>query len=298
MSSILSVTLARSPAKLTPKSRRTGLFALEQIRKMRGGTQPYLMRCSDGAYYVVKFQNNPQGSRILANELICSRLAARLGLPVANGVVVAVDQGLIQDTDELRVELPRRWKLCQGGRCFGSRFLGDPSQTALRDMLPPNQLRVCHNGEDFLGMLVFDVWTSNIDNRQVVFVPYGEPYRYSAVMIDHGLCFGGQAWELSADGCRFLYLDKIPYENVSGIEQFEPWLSRLEGEIDENFLKAATSELPEEWYGCETAALHRLLEQLNDRRTEVRRLIAALTKSTPRFFPNWGQIGSQCATAG
>jgi hypothetical protein len=54
-------------------------LALEQIRRMRGGAQSHLMRCSDGEYYVVKFQNNPQGVRILANELLATRLGARLG---------------------------------------------------------------------------------------------------------------------------------------------------------------------------------------------------------------------------
>ena len=41
--------------------------ALEHIRRMRGGAQAHLMRCSDSFYYVVKFQNNPQHVRILAN---------------------------------------------------------------------------------------------------------------------------------------------------------------------------------------------------------------------------------------
>jgi hypothetical protein len=54
---------------------------------MRGGAQSHLMRCESKAapgeesYYVVKFQNNPQGTRILANELLGTRLAARMGLP-------------------------------------------------------------------------------------------------------------------------------------------------------------------------------------------------------------------------
>jgi len=38
------------------------------------------MRCDDGHYYVVKFQNNPQGARILANEMLAGRLALALGL--------------------------------------------------------------------------------------------------------------------------------------------------------------------------------------------------------------------------
>jgi hypothetical protein len=33
---------------------------------MRGGAQSHLMRCGDGHYYVVKFQNNPPHRRIRA----------------------------------------------------------------------------------------------------------------------------------------------------------------------------------------------------------------------------------------
>ena len=57
------------------------LRALEQIRRMRGGVQWHLMRCNDGYYYVVKFQNSLQHSRVLVNELLGTRLAARPGLP-------------------------------------------------------------------------------------------------------------------------------------------------------------------------------------------------------------------------
>jgi hypothetical protein len=53
--------------------------ALEQIPRMRSGAQSHLMRCADGHYYVVKFQNNPQHRRILVNELLGTRLASRLG---------------------------------------------------------------------------------------------------------------------------------------------------------------------------------------------------------------------------
>jgi hypothetical protein len=55
--------------------------ALEQIRRMRGGAQSHLMRCDDGGYCVVKFQNNPQHKSVLVNELLGTRLAGRLGCP-------------------------------------------------------------------------------------------------------------------------------------------------------------------------------------------------------------------------
>ena len=47
---------------------------------MRGGAQSHLMLASDGNLYVVKFSNNPQHVRVLANELLATRLAAAVGL--------------------------------------------------------------------------------------------------------------------------------------------------------------------------------------------------------------------------
>ena len=88
-------------------------LVLEQVRRMRGGAQSHLMRCESKAapgeesYYVVKFQNNPQGTRILANELLGTRLAARLGLPVPPASVVEVREELIAHTDDLVIELGR-----------------------------------------------------------------------------------------------------------------------------------------------------------------------------------------------
>ena len=43
------------------------VVAKEHIRKMRGGANAHLMRASDDHYYVVKFRNNPQHSRILVD---------------------------------------------------------------------------------------------------------------------------------------------------------------------------------------------------------------------------------------
>src|SRR3974390_1324254 len=102
------------------------LRAVEQIRRIRGGAQSHLMRCSDDCYYVVKFQNNPQHRRILVNELLGTRLASRLGLPTAPVAVVEVPQELIRLTPELCIETPRARTPCSPGLQFGSRCPGDP----------------------------------------------------------------------------------------------------------------------------------------------------------------------------
>ena len=59
----------------------SALSAVQHIRRMRGGSQPQLMRASDGGFYIVKFQNNPQHVRVLANEFLATRLGLWLGLP-------------------------------------------------------------------------------------------------------------------------------------------------------------------------------------------------------------------------
>jgi len=67
---------------------------------MRGGAQSHLIRYTDGHYYVVKFQNNPQHRRILVNELLGTRLASRFGLPTAPVEVIEVSAELIRLTPE------------------------------------------------------------------------------------------------------------------------------------------------------------------------------------------------------
>jgi hypothetical protein len=40
-----------------PNPMSTELYAIQHIRRMRGGSQSHLMRASDGHFFVVKFQN-------------------------------------------------------------------------------------------------------------------------------------------------------------------------------------------------------------------------------------------------
>lgn len=137
---------------------------------MRGGAQSHLMRCSDSHYYVVKFQNNPQHTRVLVNELLGTRLAARLGLPSPPVAVIEVSAELIRYTADLVMQLGRGSVPCRPGLQFGSRYPGDPRIITLHDFLPDEQLRAVENIADFAGMLVFDKWTCNTNGRQAIFL--------------------------------------------------------------------------------------------------------------------------------
>jgi hypothetical protein len=273
------------------KRKATRVFALEQIRRMRGGSQSQLMRCSDGEYYVVKFQNNPQGVRILANELLGGILAKRLGLPVPETAIVYVDAELIRHTEELVIELGRGRAQCQSGLCFGSRFPRDPahhdSLPAVWDLLPEGHFRTITNMPDFVGMLVFDKWTGNTDDRQSVFFRNQGQIQFTALMIDNGFCFNGQQWDFLDAPRRGICMRRWVYENVRGIEAFDWWISRLEHEIDESFLTSAFEAIPPEWYERDERSFLQLIKVLDYRRTRVRSLLSATIGKLPEFFPNW-----------
>jgi hypothetical protein len=260
---------------------------------MRGGAQSHLMRCSDGHYYVVKFQNNPQHRRILANELLGTRLAARLGLPTAPLAVVEVPEELIRLTPELAVELARSRTPCSAGLQFGSRYPGDPRRLTLFDFLPDEQLREVTNLHDFAGMLVFDKWTCNTNGRQTLFFrerdssPQGSAEPYRTLMIDQGFCFNAGEWNFPDAPLRGLYARNRVYEGVTGMESFAPWLERLESRITQGVLDDFSREIPPEWYGDDLDALYAVLEQLLRRRKRVPEQLLDARKSYRQPFPNW-----------
>jgi hypothetical protein len=288
-------------------------LAVEQIRRMRGGAQAHLMRCvatssgpaasptlsssvvagssirrgEESGYYVVKFQNNPQGARILANELLATRLAARIGLPAPPVAVVEVRQELVAHTDDLVMQLGRGRAPCRAGLQFGSRYPGSPAETVVYDFLPDEQLREVQNLSDFCGMLVFDKWTCNTNGRQAIFFRTAADSRYRAQMIDNGFCFNAGEWNFPDAPLRGIYARHRVYEGVRGIEAFEPWLSRLEERIGEAAVEEAASQIPPVWYEDKADALEKLLEQLLRRRKLVSDLIVAAKKSSAQPFSNW-----------
>ena len=276
-------------------------LAVEHVRRMRGGAQAQLMRCDDEAYYIVKFQNNPQHLRILANEMLATRLAARLGLCVPQVEVVEVRPEIIAYTPDLVIQLGLGRKPCAAGKQFGSQFPGHPARLTVHDFLPDEQLRAVRNLADFLGVLVFDKWTCNTNGRQAIYFrdPGGDADAadsiqgastagdYVAMMIDFGFCFNAGEWDFPDAPLRGLYARHRVYDGVAGMEAFEPWLARLENRITERVLGEEAAQIPPEWYGGDWDELERLLERLYRRRERVRELIFSARNSGREPFPNW-----------
>jgi len=229
----------------------------------------------------------------LVNELLGTKLAASLGLPTTAVAIIEVDAELIRLTPELHIETPwdgiKTQKLipCQPGLQFGSCYPGNPHHLILFDFLPDQQVRWSRNLRDFVGMLVFDLWTCNTDPRQVIFGRQEVGTPYQGWMIDQGFCFNGREWNFPDKPRRNLYDRKVVYEQVRGFETFEPWLDVLESEIDAQLLLEIAKTIPPEWYEFDWQSLHRLLEQLDSRRSRVRELLCSAIRCSPHVFPHW-----------
>ena len=262
--------------------------AVEFVRRMRGASQPCLLGCDDGASYVVKFQNNPQHVRVLANEMLASRLALLLGLPVPDPAFVDVSLELINRSPGLMLELGSASQPCLPGLHFGSRFPGIPSRTLVVDFLPDRLLRRVSNlAAVFLGGFVFDKWACNCDGRQVIFHRSAdqEGSSYSAWLIDQGFCFNDGEWNFPDSPIRSVYPRRLVYESVRGLRSFEPFLSRIEN-LDADQLERCARQIPSEWCGEDGQPL-RLAARLYERRRRLRQALIDAKNSSLQPFPNW-----------
>jgi hypothetical protein len=260
--------------------------AVQHVRRMRGGAQGHLMRCSDGQFYVVKFRNNPQHLRVLTNEILATRLAERAGLPVPGTEVVDVGEWLVEHTPELHIQLAHNVIRCQAGLQFGSRYAVNPLEGQVLDYLPVQMFGLVRNLEAFAGMLVVDKWTGNANGRQAAFWKKLRDKKYTASFIDQGYCFNAGEWTFPDYPLRGVYGRNEVYAGVRGWESFEPWLSRIE-KMDEDIVWSLAGEIPPEWYGGEWDELEQLVRTLIRRRERVRELIEAFRVSARRPFPEW-----------
>jgi hypothetical protein len=263
------------------------VLAVQAIRRMRGGAQSQLMLGADGRLWVVKFQNNPQHLRVLANELVATRLAQAVGLSVPESDVVEVTEWLIANSDGMHIEQQRgAQEKCRAGLQFGSQFVGGMMPGQVVDYLPEQQLDEVRNRVEFAGILALDKWTGNCNGRQAVFSRKARERRYRATFIDQGFCFNAGEWTFPDSPLRGVYARNRVYSAVIGWQSFEPWLTRIE-EMDGAKLWECAELVPPEWYGGDTTTIERLMEQMLTRRAQVKDLILSFRDSDREPFPMW-----------
>jgi len=268
------------------------------IRKMRGGAQAHLVEGNDGAFYVVKFVNNPQHRRILINEWLAGEFLRYLQIHVPQTVLIELTPEFIAANPDLYMSVGSARQPPEPGIHFGSRLAVHPDRVALFDFLPDKLLGKIENRVDFLGILVFDKWAANADSRQAVFfrakakgwTPLkGEaPSRigFFAQMIDHGFAFNGPHWTFDDSPGHGLYFRTTVYDEVTALDSFEPWLAMVQN-FPVEVIDSAWKGIPRQWLLDDDADLERLLEQLLKRRARVPSLIEEVRRARPTAFANW-----------
>ncbi|MBV9303517.1 MAG: phosphatidylinositol kinase [Acidobacteriaceae bacterium] len=268
------------------------------IRKMRGGAQAHLLEGEDGAFYVVKFVNNPQHRRILINEWLACAFLRYLQIHVPETAVIELTSEFIENTPDLYFSVGSRREHIPPGLHFGSRLSVHPDRVAIFDFLPDKLLSKIENRVDFLGALVFDKWVANADSRQAVFfraraktwTPLkGEaPARlgFFAQMIDHGFAFSGPHWEFRDSPIQGLYFRTAVYNDVRSLDSFQPWVAMIEN-FPVEVIDSAWKEIPRGWMNDDERLLEDLLEKLLKRRSRVAELIQQVQRAKTTAFANW-----------
>jgi hypothetical protein len=285
----------------SPKLRKTEVLvntcisAIQHLRPLRGGAQSHLLKASDGFCYVTKFQNNPQHIRVLANEMLATRLGLTLGLPVPRVEVIEVSDSLIEYAEDLRIQLGGAKVPCRSGKQLGSLYVGSESPGMTFDYLPRELLERVLNVEDFPRVLVLDKWTCNSDGRQAIFCRKTlRSQRHHATFIDQGYCFNAGDWTFPDCPLRGVYGNNCVYQSVTEWEAFEPALSKAEA-MDSDTIWRCAAEIPEEWYEGDRDGLSRLVDALHKRRGAIRNLIGEFRRSSRNPFPNWRESPADCA---
>jgi hypothetical protein len=271
------------------------LTAIRHVRKMRGGAQSHLLEADDGRWYVVKFRNNPQHSRILVNELICSVLLGYLKISTPRIALIHVSPEFLEANPVIHLTLGARHLAVEPGWHFGSQHPGDPAHVAVYDFLPDALLPKVLNLDDFRAILVFDKWVGNADGRQSIFyralVRHGEQRAearpgFVASMIDHGFAFNGPHWDFPESPLQGLYARQLVYQAVRSLDDFQPWLEQVM-HFPEEVIDQAWKRIPADWIAGDEETLAQLLERLFERRVRLPELIAACRQASTNPFPHW-----------
>ena len=271
------------------------IMARRFVRKMRGGAQSHLLEAEDGHYYVVKFSNNPQHQRTLANEVVAYELLRYLGLTVPENEVIQITDEFLAVNPEVHMTFGTRRVPVQPGLHFGSRYPGDPERTVVYDFLPDALLPKVMNLREFLGMVVFDKWMANGDGRQAIFHralvqgPSGvmsSQVTWVVQMIDHGFVFGGADWHFADMPSRGIYPRLCVYDSVRSLEDFQPWLDQV-CHLPKDVLECAVRHVPAGWIVDEEHQLKVLVKELLARTRRVPDLIEEARRCYLNPFPNW-----------
>ena len=225
------------------------ITATRHLSNLRGSSQPILIEASDGAQYVLKFANNPQGPDIPFHESMGTELYQSYGLSVPVWKPIHLTDAFIDQNPGCWMQTARGQVRPDSGLCFGSRYLGSNGER-LYEVLPGSSLTKVHNRASFWLAWAVDVCAMHMDNRQAVFVsqPTGQLRAY---FVDHGHLFGSTTNVRRNYMLASRYLDARIYPSLTTREVNHLLNQVCAIPVDELWKKSQT--LPEEWRTVQAA---------------------------------------------
>jgi hypothetical protein len=216
--------------------------ALHVVRRMRGGSNSFLILGDDGLAYVLKPNNNQQGPNLLANEVLGAELLRATGLPTPTWKPVFLSSELCAQTRHFADHTP-----VEEGFHFGSEFVSMVPDEELYEFLPRSYANRVEQPDDFLGVYILDVLMLHDDHRQAVFTRGMDKTHFKASFIDHGHLLGGPHWSnrarIGAAMCLDMHLYSTPWDDAA----IETWISHFEKTIPPCLSGLHKRVLPQ-WY--------------------------------------------------
>ena len=265
----------------------TSLNAVEYVRAMRGRSQSQLLLGDDGYRYVVKFQNNPRGTRTLVNEWIANRFLQHIGIRTPETCTINITDSFLKRNPAVYLGSNESPVLIAPGRHFASRHVDQKSRTPVYDMMPDTMMWRVHNASEICGARVLNAWVANKDQPQLIYTADesalvtcpttgSQKQALNAHVISSGNAFGGIDWRLP---CHPAKRSRAYMPDPGKCDTDAIWIRRIQA-FPPPLISEIMRSTPEDWLGPdERDLLCRLTSELIARRDRLAGLIRAAVLS-------------------
>lgn len=228
------------------------LIAVDYLGKVGVGvTLPQFFRAQDGNIYVVKFQNNQLGSRVLVSELFAAKFGAHMGLCFPPSDIIEINEQILNDNPcLLDIGLKPGWH-------FASRYL------EYAEYIGKNRLSKATNVPEMAGVILFDHMFHNADRakNQKNLLLRLEDEQYKIYAIDNSHLFRSSRWTIESFQILETKIKTYYYQYYRNLlkdlltpQDFIPYIELVKKISDEQ-IDCIVGEIPNEWLPGETERL-------------------------------------------
>jgi hypothetical protein len=212
---------------------------LDNAKDENGGADAQIFACAQGVEYLVKATNNPQGGKVVVNDLIGGLALEWLGVLRPRTTIVNIPQSVIDMSPGSRLNNGNAFV---AGESFGCPYWVSQTNRAVQ----PASIA---NWNDVAGTTVFDAWFNNEDGRQWRARQKGTPNLFEFFPVDQGHCVK-HSWDASlAVGDITVKPPCIAVDPSKAIHfsfYVNAYVKRLEAFTEQN-AQQLVSEIPTNW---------------------------------------------------